>query len=107
MAQLLIRKIDLDVKENLRRRAKRHGVSMEEEARCPSCVRNCYHRKKNTASAQGSRRCFATSLIMTNRFRNCRDQPCGRRHSTNDHSGYQRPFRADDAGAQSPAGCVA
>lgn len=33
MAQLLIRKIDLDVKENLRRRAKRHGVSMEEEAR--------------------------------------------------------------------------
>lgn len=33
MAQLLIRKIDVDVKENLRRRAKRHGVSMEEEAR--------------------------------------------------------------------------
>lgn len=33
MAQLLIRKIDEDVKENLRRRAKRHGVSMEEEAR--------------------------------------------------------------------------
>jgi plasmid stability protein len=33
MAQLLIRKIDQDVKENLRRRAKRHGVSMEEEAR--------------------------------------------------------------------------
>lgn len=33
MAQLLIRKIDADVKENLRRRAKRHGVSMEEEAR--------------------------------------------------------------------------
>lgn len=33
MAQLLIRRIDEDVKENLRRRAKRHGVSMEEEAR--------------------------------------------------------------------------
>jgi plasmid stability protein len=33
MAQLLIRKLDEDVKENLRRRAKRHGVSMEEEAR--------------------------------------------------------------------------
>jgi plasmid stability protein len=33
MAQLLIRKIDEDVKENLRQRAKRHGVSMEEEAR--------------------------------------------------------------------------
>jgi plasmid stability protein len=33
MAQLLIRKIDEDVKENLRRRAKRHGISMEAEAR--------------------------------------------------------------------------
>lgn len=33
MAQLLIRKLDDDVKENLRRRARRHGVSMEEEAR--------------------------------------------------------------------------
>lgn len=33
MAQLLIRRIDDDVKENLRKRAKRHGVSMEEEAR--------------------------------------------------------------------------
>jgi plasmid stability protein len=33
LAQLLIRRLDEDVKENLRRRAKRHGVSMEEEAR--------------------------------------------------------------------------
>lgn len=33
MAQLLIRRIDEDVKENLRKRARRHGVSMEEEAR--------------------------------------------------------------------------
>lgn len=33
MAQILIRRLDEDVKENLRRRAKRHGVSMEEEAR--------------------------------------------------------------------------
>lgn len=33
MAQLLIRKLDTDVKDNLRKRAKRHGVSMEEEAR--------------------------------------------------------------------------
>lgn len=33
MAQLLIRRLDTDVKENLRRRARRHGVSMEEEAR--------------------------------------------------------------------------
>jgi plasmid stability protein len=33
MAQLLIRKLDTDVKDNLRRRARRHGVSMEEEAR--------------------------------------------------------------------------
>ena len=33
MAQLLIRKLDEDVKTNLRKRAKRHGNSMEEEAR--------------------------------------------------------------------------
>ena len=33
MAQLLIRRLDEDVKENLRQRARRHGVSMEEEAR--------------------------------------------------------------------------
>ena len=33
MAQLLIRKIDDDAKEKLRKRAKRHGVSMEAEAR--------------------------------------------------------------------------
>jgi antitoxin FitA len=33
MGQLLIRKIDEDVKESLRLRAKRHGVSMEAEAR--------------------------------------------------------------------------
>ncbi|MBS9722556.1 plasmid stabilization protein [Tianweitania sp. BSSL-BM11] len=33
MAQLLIRRLDDDVKERLRSRAKAHGVSMEEEAR--------------------------------------------------------------------------
>jgi plasmid stability protein len=33
VAQLLIRKLDDDVKANLRKRAKRHGNSMEEEAR--------------------------------------------------------------------------
>lgn len=33
MAQLLIRNLDLGVKEALRRRAQRHGRSMEEEAR--------------------------------------------------------------------------
>ncbi len=33
MAQLLIRRLDDDVKERLRDRAKAHGVSMEEEAR--------------------------------------------------------------------------
>ena len=33
MAQLLIRRLDDDVKENLRKRAKKHGVSMEAEAR--------------------------------------------------------------------------
>lgn len=33
MGQLLVRKIDENVKERLRIRAKLHGVSMEEEAR--------------------------------------------------------------------------
>jgi plasmid stability protein len=33
MAQLLIRRLDPDVKENLRKRARKHGVSMEAEAR--------------------------------------------------------------------------
>lgn len=33
MAQLLVRRIDDDVKKRLQERAKRHGVSMEEEAR--------------------------------------------------------------------------
>ncbi|MGE0500885.1 MAG: plasmid stabilization protein [Rhizobiaceae bacterium] len=33
MAQLLIRNIDEDVKENLRKRARRHGTSMESYAR--------------------------------------------------------------------------
>jgi len=33
MAQLLVRQLDLAVKEALRRRAQRHGRSMEEEAR--------------------------------------------------------------------------
>ena len=33
MAQLLVRQLDEAVKEALRRRARRHGRSMEEEAR--------------------------------------------------------------------------
>jgi plasmid stability protein len=33
MAQLLVRQLDLALKEALRRRAQRHGRSMEEEAR--------------------------------------------------------------------------
>jgi len=33
MAQLLIRQLDEDVKDNLRKRARKHGVSMEAEAR--------------------------------------------------------------------------
>lgn len=33
MAQLLVRQLDPAVKESLRRRAQRHGRSMEEEAR--------------------------------------------------------------------------
>ncbi len=33
MGQLLVRKLDDDVKRRLQERAKRHGVSMEQEAR--------------------------------------------------------------------------
>jgi plasmid stability protein len=33
MAQLLVRKLDQEVKERLRRRAKQHGRSLEEEVR--------------------------------------------------------------------------
>ena len=33
MAQILVRKLDVDVKARLQRRARRHGRSMEEEAR--------------------------------------------------------------------------
>lgn len=33
MAQLIVRNLDDDVKKRLRRRAERHGRSMEEEAR--------------------------------------------------------------------------
>ena len=33
MAQLLVRQIDDDVKRRLQERAKKHGVSMEEEVR--------------------------------------------------------------------------
>jgi plasmid stability protein len=33
MAQLLVRRLDEDVKRRLKERAARHGVSMEEEAR--------------------------------------------------------------------------
>lgn len=33
MAQLIVRQIEEDVKERLRRRARDHGVSMEEEVR--------------------------------------------------------------------------
>ncbi len=38
MAQLLVRNIDDEVKARLKRRATRHGISMEEEAR--SILRN-------------------------------------------------------------------
>jgi len=33
MAQLIIRKLDADIKHNLKRRATQHGISMEAEAR--------------------------------------------------------------------------
>ena len=33
MTQLLIRKLDIDIKQNLKKRAAQHGISMEAEAR--------------------------------------------------------------------------
>ncbi|HHG2224691.1 MULTISPECIES: hypothetical protein [unclassified Synechococcus] len=52
MAQLLVRNLDVSVKEALRRRAQRHGRSMEEEARLPK-VQGWGHRWRHCLPAQG------------------------------------------------------
>jgi len=53
MSQLLVRQLDEDVKEKLRRRARRHGHSMEEEVR--EILRNAVRDEGGEPKALGSR----------------------------------------------------
>lgn len=52
MAQLLVRKIDPEVKARLQRRAKRHGRSMEEEVR--DVLRNAAKEEDTPAGSLGT-----------------------------------------------------
>jgi antitoxin FitA len=53
MGQLLVRQLDEDVKEKLRRRARRHGRSTEEEVR--EILRNAVREEGGEPKALGSR----------------------------------------------------
>jgi antitoxin FitA len=53
MSQLLVRQLDEDVKEKLRRRARRHGRSTEEEVR--EILRNAVRDEGGEPQALGSR----------------------------------------------------
>ncbi len=53
MAQILVRDIEDDVKERLRRRAQRHGRSMEAEAR--DILRDALKDERQTSPALGTR----------------------------------------------------
>jgi plasmid stability protein len=53
MSQLLVRQLDEDVKEKLRRRARRHGRSTEEEVR--EILRNAVRDEGGEPKALGSR----------------------------------------------------
>jgi plasmid stability protein len=53
MAQLLVRNIDDSVKSRLRRRAARHGHSMEEEVR--DILRDAVKNEESTAGGLGTR----------------------------------------------------
>jgi antitoxin FitA len=53
MAQLLVRQLDDDVKAKLRRRARRHGRSTEEEVR--EILRNAVREEDGTQAPLGSR----------------------------------------------------
>ncbi|MBE2244301.1 MAG: toxin-antitoxin system [Burkholderiaceae bacterium] len=53
MAQVVVRKLEEDVKVKLKRRAARHGRSMEEEAR--EILRNAVRTKSSPAGGLGSR----------------------------------------------------
>ncbi len=53
MAQLVVRNLEESVKARLRRRARRHGHSMEEEAR--DILRNAAKAEESSAGPLGSR----------------------------------------------------
>ncbi len=53
MAQFIVRNLDEDVKERLKRRAQRHGCSMEEEVR--QILRNAVKEGDQPAPKLGSR----------------------------------------------------
>ena len=53
MAQLVVRNLEEDVKARLRRRASRHGHSMEEEAR--DILRSAVNAEEGTPAPLGSR----------------------------------------------------
>lgn len=53
MAQLVVRHLDEDVKARLQRRAKRHGRSMEDEAR--HILRNAVNDERRTVRTLGTR----------------------------------------------------
>jgi len=52
MAQILIRNINKDIKENLRKRAIKHGTSMEAEVR--SILANALKQQTGTAGSLGT-----------------------------------------------------
>lgn len=53
MAQFVVRNLEEDVKARLKRRARRHGLSMEEEVR--HILRNAANARNETAPRLGSR----------------------------------------------------
>ena len=53
MAQFIVRNLDEDVKERLKRRARRHGCSMEEEVR--QILRNAVKEEDQPGPKLGSR----------------------------------------------------
>ena len=53
MAQLLVRRLDVEVKEKLRRRARRHGRSTEEEVR--EILRDAVRHEGRVRAPLGSR----------------------------------------------------
>jgi plasmid stability protein len=52
MAQLVVRNIENSVKDQLQRRAKRHGRSMEEEVR--DILRNAVHEERGSSRGLGT-----------------------------------------------------